>query len=289
MKLFNKVGIVGMGLIGGSLALAIKKRQLADEVVGVSRHKKSLLLAKKMGAIDKGSQEFDIIKNADLLILSTPVNTILKLAPKVSKAITKDCIVTDVGSTKKEIVSSLGKIFFNYIGSHPLAGSEKRGIINARAALFKNSLCILTPTKKTNTLALKKIESLWNKIGAKTILLNPSVHDKILSFTSHLPHLIAFSLMDTIPRKYLRFASGGLKDATRIASSDNRLWTDILLSNRKNVIKTVDLFQDNLSKIKFAIIRKNRKLLNNILKQAKNKRNGLSYKSSAGLNFPQPC
>ena len=140
MKLFNKVAIVGVGLIGGSIALAIKKHRLAHEIIGVSRHTKSLLLAKKMGAIDRGSQDINIIKDADLVILATPVNTIINLAPKILKVIKRACIVSDVGSTKEQIVKILEKIFPNYIGSHPLAGSEKRGIINADPKIFKDSL-----------------------------------------------------------------------------------------------------------------------------------------------------
>jgi prephenate dehydrogenase len=272
MKLFNRVVIVGTGLIGGSIALAIKKKRLAGEVIGVSRHKKSLLLAKKKGAIDRGSQEIDIIKGADLLILATPPSTIIDLAPKISQIITRGCIVTDVASTKEELVSSLSKIFPNYVGSHPLAGSEKRGIINADPEIFKNSLCILTPIKNTTKKALKKVNLLWRQLGAKTILLSPKSHDKILSFTSYLPHAIAFSLINSMPLSYLKFASNGLKDTTRIAASDSQLWTDIFLSNQKNMLKTIGLFEDALSRIKSAIQKKDKKQLALMLKEAKNKR-----------------
>ena len=275
MKLFNRVAIVGTGLIGGSIALAIKKKRLAGEVIGVSRHKKSLLLAKKKGAIDRGSQEIDIIKGADLLILATPPSTIIDLAPKISQIITRGCIVTDVASTKEELVSSLSKIFPNYVGSHLLAGSEKRGIINADPEIFENSLCILTPIKNTSKKALKKVNLLWRQLGAKTVLLSPKSHDKILSFTSHLPHATAFSLINSMPLSYLKFASTGLKDTTRIAASDSQLWADIFLSNRKNMLKTIGLFQDALSRIKSAIQKKNKKQLALMLKEAKNKRDRL--------------
>ncbi len=272
MCLFNKVAIVGTGLIGGSIALALKKKRLANEVIGVSRHKKSLLLAKRKGAIDKGSQTLGIIRDVDLLILATPVNRIINLAPRISGIVGKDCIVTDVGSTKEEVVFRLEKLFANYVGSHPLAGSEKRGIINAHPDLFRNSLCILTPTRDTNNKALDKVNLLWNRIGAKTVLLSPQAHDKILSFVSHLPHIVAFSLIGIMPRQYLKFASTGLKDTTRIAASEAELWTDIILSNRKNIIKTVELLQVNMSRVKSAIRKKDRKLLGLIIKKAKAKR-----------------
>jgi len=275
MRLFNKVAIVGTGLIGGSIALAIKKKGLAGEVIGVSRHKKSLALAKKKKAIDRGSQDFAIVKDADLLIFATPVDAILKAAPKIRRIISKGCIVSDVGSTKREIASRLEKLFPNYIGSHPLAGSEKRGIVNAQPHLFEDSLCILTTTNKTKGASLRKIKLLWRRLGARTLILTPSLHDKILSFTSHLPHILAFSLIGVIPRKFLRFASGGLRDTTRIAASSSELWPDILLSNRKNILKDIELFEAQLSRLKAAVRRKDKETLKIILEKAKRNRDYL--------------
>lgn len=275
MKIFNRVAIIGTGLIGGSIALAIKKKRLANEVIGISRHRKTLRLAKQNRAIDKGSQDFKIVRDADLIIFATPISTILKLAPKVAKIVKPDSIVTDVGSTKGEIVSKLEKLFSGYVGSHPLAGSEKRGIIHARADIFKNTLCILTPTKNMEPKALAKIKKLWQQLGAKVIILPPNIHDKALSFVSHLPHVVAFSLIDIIPKAYLEFGSSGLKDTTRIAASDSELWSDIFFSNQKNILASIELFEGALSKIKSAIQKKDRKLLDRILRQAKIKRQSL--------------
>ncbi len=272
MRLFNKVAIVGTGLIGGSMALAIKKNGLANQIIGVSRHKSTLIQAKKVRLIDKGSQDLAIIKDADLVVLATPVNTILKSADIVAKFISKDCIVTDVGSTKKEIVSKLSKVFPNYVGSHPLAGSEKRGLINVQADIFKNSLCILTPTKNTSPKALKKMGRLWKQFGARVVFLSPDTHDKILSFVSHLPHVIAFSLIGVVPNRYLKFGANGLKDTTRIAFSDSRLWSDIFFSNRKNMLKSIEAFQNNLRRLKSAINKRDEKTLIKILKEAEGKR-----------------
>lgn len=273
--MFKKIAIIGTGLVGGSLALAIKKKRIACEIVGVSRHKKSISLAKKIGAIDRGSQDLRIIKDSDLVILATPVNTILNLAPRIFGIIDKKCIVTDVGSTKQDIVAKLERIFPNFVGGHPLAGSEKRSILNADAQIFKGSLCILTPTKTTKMPALNKISVFWKRMGAKTIFLDPQTHDKILSITSHLPHAVAFALIGIVPAKYFEFSAGGLKDITRIALSDNELWADIFLSNRKNILKGIHLLQSNLSRIKSAIKFQNRHLLSKILKEAKKKREKL--------------
>ncbi|MFH0912889.1 MAG: prephenate dehydrogenase [Candidatus Omnitrophota bacterium] len=272
MRLFKKVAIVGVGLIGGSMALAIKKKRLAIQIVGVSRHKSTLALAKKSGAIDQGSQDLSIIKDADLVILATPVKTILDLARPILKFIRPDSIVCDVGSTKQEIVSKLSNIFPGFVGSHPLAGSEKRGVSNASSGIFKNSLCILTPTDKTDPKALAKIEKLWHQLGVKVLFLNPDIHDKALSLVSHLPHALAFSLAGIIPTKYLKLGVNSLKDTTRIAVSDSQLWADIFLSNRKNILESIRLFAKNLSKMQSAINKKDRKALIRILEDAKAKR-----------------
>jgi len=274
-KLFDKVAIVGTGLIGGSMALAIKKKRLANEVIGVSRHKETLSTAKKNGVIDRGSQDLNIIKDADLVVLAAPVDTILNLAEPISKIVKPGCIVTDVGSTKREIVARLEMVFPGYVGSHPLAGSEKRGVVNAEAGIFCGTLCILTPTRRTDKQALNKIKKLWDALGARVMLLPADSHDKILSFVSHLPHIAAFSLISIVPAKYLKFAASGLKDTTRIASSDSQLWSDIFLSNPKNINTAISLLEDALSRIKTAIQKKDRKLLASILKEAKKKRESL--------------
>lgn len=275
IKMFNKVAIVGIGLIGGSLGLDIKKKKLANTVIGVSRHKENLLKAKRIGAIDIYSQELKIIKDADLLILAVPVNTILSLTPRIKSFLNKDCIVTDVGSTKEAIVSCLERSFARYVGSHPMAGSEKRGIANARKDLFNGSLCILTPTSNSSKLALDKLNFFWKGLGARVALLTPMAHDKILAFISHMPHVAAFSLIQAVPKEYLKFCSTGLQDTTRIAASDSEIWVDIFLSNPGNLVESIDKLQGHISQIKRAIQENNRALLVKILRQAKAKRESL--------------
>lgn len=272
MKLFKKVAIVGVGLIGGSMALAIKKKRIARQVVGVSRHKKTLLLAKKNGAIDTGSQDLEIARGADLLILATPVSIILNLAPSISGIISPDCIVMDVGSTKEQIVTKLQRIFPKFIGTHPLAGSEKRGVTNACPDIFRNSLCILTPTSRTSAAALKIARLFWKQLGAQVTLLTPKAHDRILSLVSHLPHVVAYSLIESIPGDYLKFAASGLKGMSRVALSDSRLWLDIFLSNRKNMLSAIKSFKKNISRLEAAIQDKKSKEIIDILQKARNNR-----------------
>lgn len=273
--MFKKISIVGLGLIGGSLALAIKRKKLAHKVVGISRHKKTILLALKNKAIDAGSLDFNIIKGSDLVILATPVITILESAKIISRLIGHECIVTDVGSTKEEIADRLQKLFPNYVGTHPLAGSEKRGFVHAEPDIFKDSLCILTPTKRTNKASLEKIKKFWLRLGTKVVSLSPDKHDRILAFISHLPHTTAFALINSVPEQYLKFAASGLKDTTRIAGSDALLWSDIFLTNRANLIKGIETLQKNLAVIKSAIIHKDKELLLKILNHARNKRDTL--------------
>ncbi|MFA5356445.1 MAG: prephenate dehydrogenase/arogenate dehydrogenase family protein [Candidatus Omnitrophota bacterium] len=275
MSMFNKAAIIGTGLIGGSMAIAIKKKRLAREVIGISRHKSTLLWAKKRHWIDKGSQDLSAIRGSDLVVLAAPVNTILKQADTVARFAGKECLITDVGSSKKQIVNKLSAIFPNFVGGHPLAGSEKRGIVNASEDIFKDYLCILTPGDKTRAAALNRIKRLWLGLGARVAVMDAEKHDRILSFVSHLPHAVAFSLIGIIPQEYIRFGASGLKDTTRVASSDHKLWSDIFLSNRKNMISSMAAFEKNLRRIRSAILNRDEKTLVAILKKANIKREAL--------------
>jgi prephenate dehydrogenase len=285
MKLFKKVAVMGTGLIGGSIALAIKRHNLAGSVVGVSRHKETLLRAKKRGVIDSGSQNLCSIENADFVVLAVPARAIKKLSLEISRIVSDDCIVIDVGSTKEEIVACFDKAFKHYVGTHPLAGSEKRGVAYAQAGLFKDSLCILTPTRRTDKEALRTVKKLWRCIGADTVEMSPSAHDKMLAFISHLPHVIAFCLMETIPSRHVRYAPASLKDATRVAASDSILWRDIILTNPDNVIRSISAFEKLLARVKSAARRNQGEILERIFKNAKYKRellNGHRDRRSGG-------
>ncbi len=275
MKPFNKVAVIGTGLIGGSIALAMKKKNLCRQVIGTSRHRKSLLLAKKLKAVDVAATSLDAVKDADLLILAMPVSAIISLAPKISRIIKKDCLVFDVGSTKASIVARLSKLFRLFVGVHPLAGSEKRGVKFARADLFLNSLCLLTPVRSTDTQAFFKVKKLWEILGAKTLSISPRRHDQALGFVSHLPHIAAFSLINSIPAGFLKFSTASLKESTRVSASDPRLWADILLDNRKNSLKAIYSMQSNLSRVKSALENNSLNELTRFFQKAKNRRGAL--------------
>jgi prephenate dehydrogenase len=277
--MFRRVTIIGVGFMGGSLGLALKKHQLAREIVGVSQRQTSLMTALKLNAIDLAETDVaKAVQNTDLIVLATPVQTILQFLPLIQQHVRRGCIVTDLGSIKAEIVETAERVLREpsfFVGSHPLAGSEKSGVEHARAELFENSVCIMTPTNLTNQVAKEKVKHLWTKLGAQVKFLSPAEHDEIFGFISHLPHLIAYGLMDSIPPQFLEHATQGFKDTTRIASSSPQMWNDIALSNSKNILKALDEFVRQLSTMRKAIIDRDQNTLVNVFTKAKEKRDGI--------------
>jgi len=277
--MFRKVAIIGIGLIGGSMGMALRKNRLAQEVVGVSRQHASLVHALKNGTVDKASHDIKkSVENADLIILATPVKTIIQLLPEIGKAAKRGCIIIDVGSSKTKIVEAAEKNIPShafFVGCHPLAGSEKKGALFSKLDLFQNSWCLIASTDKTNKPALEKVKLLWEKLGANTKIISPEEHDKILSFTSHLPHLLAFGLMAAIPSSYLEYAAQGLRDTTRIASSDPEMWRDICFTNSKDILKSLDEFVKILAAIRKSIVADNEQNLTEQFKKSKEKRDAI--------------
>lgn len=253
MKLFNRIAIVGVGLIGGSLGLAIKNKGIARKVIGIGHRQKSIDQAIRRKTIDEGSLEISRIKDADLVILCTPVGEILKTLPKLPQFINSNCLVIDVGSTKSGIMKLAQKSKVKFVGCHPLAGMEKKGVENAERAIFQDSLCLLVPLKNTANPALEKIQRFWKILGARTKIIDAQSHDRILAFTSHLPHAVVFSLLDCIRPGYLPYAASGLKDTTRIGSSDPYLWRDIFLTNRKELLFAIKNFKGSLTRLELLI------------------------------------
>lgn len=270
--LFRKVAIIGVGLIGGSLGMALKKHKLAREIFGVSRRKEALTAAVKMQAIDHGTTDIKkAVVNADLVVLATPVNVVPTMFETITPHLKRGCVVTDVGSTKVSIVASAKKKLQNssmFVGSHPLAGSEKRGVENSIPELFVNTTCIMTPADDSNRGAVDRVKKMWVKIGAQVKTMTPQEHDYILAYISHLPHIVAFALMSTVPDEHLPFAAQGLKDTTRVASSSPEVWKDICLANAQNIVKAIDECVGNLSTFRKAISDAEEKILTNEMKNA---------------------
>jgi prephenate dehydrogenase len=274
--MFRRVVIIGVGLMGGSLGKAIKKHNLAREVIGVSNQQEVLDKAREAGAIDTGLTDAQkAVLGADLIVLAVPVQGIIKILAALGPSIRRGCIVTDIGSAKAEIVekaeASLSLPGF-FVGSHPLTGSEKSGIEHASAELFENALCLMTPTDKTNQVAKEKIKHLWTKIGARVEFVSVAEHDKALAYVSHLPHVLAYGLMRTVPQEALKYASQGLKDATRLAASSPQMWNDICMANSKNILNALDEMVKYLAVFRKAIINNDSKELIQHFSKAKENR-----------------
>jgi prephenate dehydrogenase len=273
--MFKRVGILGTGLIGGSVGCALKKHGLARTVVGVSRRPESIRLAIAMKAIDSGSTDLSVLAGADLLILATPVEKILGLGPQLTGLISPACIVIDVGSTKELIVRKLSKVFKRFVGTHPLAGSEKRGVAYASASLLKGAQCIITPGPASDKGAVSRVSAMYRAIGAKTVTLSGREHDAVLALTSHLPHLIAFALMNSLPKRYAAFVPASFRDLTRIAASDAGIWDDIFSTNAGNIRAWLDVFLRELERIGKTLKKNDRKALQKMLERASRQRNAL--------------
>jgi prephenate dehydrogenase len=254
--MFNNATILGVGLLGASCAMALKKSGLCRTVTGCGRNRENLEKAQKRGIID--AFELDpatACRDADLIMLSAPVGSFLGLTRAIAPVLKKGALLTDVGSVKGKMVREIEKMLpkgVHYIGVHPIAGSDRSGIDAASAELFRNAKCIVTPTETSDPVALGKIEGLWKAFGSDLMTLSPEEHDRIYASVSHLPHLIAYALVNAVADKnstYLAFSGKGFTDATRIASSSEELWSDICLANRENLLEVLALFQNNLEKL----------------------------------------
>lgn len=259
MKQFNKITIIGVGLIGGSIGLAIKKKRLAKEVVGVFRRELTLHKALKRKAVDKGARSIqEGVTGADMVIIATPVLAIPAMAKEAARYAKKGAIITDAGSTKRWIIDKVEKEIGRansayFVGSHPMAGSEHAGVEYAKADLFEGSPCIVTKTKKTDKKALAKIVGFWKALGARVEVMSPEDHDKNVAFISHLPHIIAFSLAGSVPEETLAYGAEGFKDTTRVALSEPSLWADIFLSNREAILRSGRQFEIYYKKVMAAL------------------------------------
>jgi len=283
MKLFNKVAIIGVGLIGGSIGLAVRKRKVAGEVIGVFRRPSTMRKALKARAVSRGTLDIkEGVRRADLIVIATPVGLIPETVLRAARFAKKGAIITDAGSTKAWIVEKVEKKIgtsasAHFVGSHPMAGSEQAGVESARVDLLNGSPCIITKTAKTDRLALKKVSRFWSALGAKVKIMSPKEHDRSVSLVSHLPHIVAFALAGAVPAGELECAAEGFRDTTRIASSDPGLWADIFTTNRKEIAKAAKLFDLYYRDIVKAIKSSRRADVVRLLAKAKSKRDKLAY------------
>lgn len=257
---FRKITIIGVGLIGGSLGLALKEKKANFKILGIDKQE-IIEKAIARGAIDEGTVNLkEGIEEADIVIIATPVKTILNLLTQINPFLKKGCIVTDTGSTKQQIVRKANKVLSKdifFIGGHPMAGSEEYGIDSANSHLFQDKTYILTPTKKSNLIAIEKISSLIKMIGGKRLILNSLEHDRIVGTVSHLPQIMAVSLVNMVSElvrkennnNYFKAVGEGFKDITRIASSPYKIWEDICDTNQENILEMIREFRNYLGVI----------------------------------------
>lgn len=285
---FQKVVIVGVGLIGGSLGLVLKQKQLAQLVVGVGRRLENLEQAVQLQAIDRFEMDpGKAVLDADLVVLATPVETYVPHLQDWGKLVHAEAIVTDVGSVKGALVEQVEALLpkgSRFVGGHPIAGREKSGVAYASVRLFEGARCVLTPTRRTDPQAQRMIGHLWESAGSKVSLMDPFVHDRVLGAVSHLPHLVAFSLMHTLqdlqgdlgPSVHLlEYSGGGLRDTTRIAASSPEMWRDICLANQRNLTEMIDAYILRLRQIRDVLEAGDSAKLEEMIAQAKDLRERL--------------
>lgn len=272
----EKLVIVGVGLLGGSIAKAALARGAARHVVGVGRNAERLADAERSGVITSGSTDLSTAcRDADLIVVCTPVDQIADHVIDAATACNRPTLITDAGSTKGNIVAALPATLpggCRFVGSHPLAGSEKTGFEHATADLFVRRNVIVTPTAAADVSDVARLEAFWTALGARVILLSPDDHDRAVAATSHAPHLIAAALALATAGEHLPLAASGWLDTTRIAAADPAIWQPIFAANRSHVLKALDSFEKTLSELREAMEQQNPSQLVHLLKAAKQSR-----------------
>ncbi len=278
--MFKKVCIIGCGLIGSSIARAIKKNKLAGKVVSSNRSNSTNKKIIKLNIVDEASSDTrKIVKGSDLIIIASPLSSYKNVVLKIKSSLKNGAILTDVGSVKKKVIHLIEKNIPNnvsWISSHPIAGTEESGPESGFSELFKNRWCILTPSKKSKNKDIKLLEKFWKKLGSVVDVMDAKKHDYILSITSHMPHLIAYNIVNTAlkikkkkDRNIVKYSAGGLRDFTRIAASNPIMWRDIFIHNEKNTSQMIDEFIKNLNDLKKVIKNNNKEKLEKIFKKTK--------------------
>ena len=279
MKQWDTVAIVGVGLIGGSIGLALRQRNLAKTVVGIGRRQASLRVARRVGAVTHTTIDLNKgVAEAELIIVCTPVGQIADHVRQAAQHCPERILITDAGSTKQAIVATLdGGLGHGcrFLGSHPLAGSDKAGATNATADLFEGRVAILTPTKNTRAEDFDLLSDFWQSLGSVVVKMTPEEHDQALAVVSHLPHIAAVVLAMTAPEQLFRFCGSGMLDTTRIAAGDPELWRQILTLNRDDVLTSLEQYGANLAALHGAIRDNNQDEITRFLTLAKKNRDAL--------------
>jgi cyclohexadieny/prephenate dehydrogenase len=294
--MFNKITIIGLGLIGSSIARAIKKKKLCKNLIVHDKSETVLKTVLKLKITNQTEKNLNkSVENSDLVIICTPLGTYENIVSNIKNSLKRTCILTDVGSAKiyvTQIVSKLINKNTIWIPAHPIAGTEQSGPRAGFADLFKNRWCIITPINKKNSIHVKKLNKFWKRIGCKVQHMSAEHHDKVMAITSHIPHLIAYNIVGTAANlekdtksEVIKYSASGFRDFTRIASSDPIMWRDIALNNRKQILHMLDKFNSDLKKLKGAILRRDKKKLFKLFSKTRKIRQAI-VKAGQDINTP---
>jgi prephenate dehydrogenase len=281
VAMIPNLAIIGVGLIGGSLGLAVHKHKVARHVLGIGRNRNTLQIAENLGAIDEFSTDLAAVKQADVVVVCTPVETIPHMIAEISQHVRSGTIITDAGSTKERLVKQVEKQLrpfkgrVEFVGCHPMAGSEKTSVEHALANLFEQRAVIVTPTSKTSEQSLETVVQLWSAIGAHVHFMSPREHDALVASTSHVPHLVAAALAAAASESELSMVAKGWLDTTRIAAGDVELWRQILSQNRQHVLKSLARLEKILHSYRIALELESDTKLVRLLEEGKRKRDSV--------------
>ena len=282
MTLWNQVTIIGTGLIGGSLGLALKQRDLAGRIVGVGHRQSTLDEALFRSAADEVTLDpCEGVRGSDLVVLGTAIGLFEGILRKIAGALMPGAVVIDVGSTKAQVVRTLEPLMpqaCTFVGCHPIAGSEKRGITHARPDLFDGATCVVTPTGRTPADVLVRVVTTWQELGMVVQQVSPEVHDRLLAQTSHLPHVVASVLVRAVSEEAEPLMGPGWADTTRVAGGDAALWRDIMLSNAEEIAAAIERFHDILAGVRDAVRNSDADAIEAHLAEAKRRRDHLTQR-----------
>ncbi|MGB2682691.1 MAG: prephenate dehydrogenase/arogenate dehydrogenase family protein [Candidatus Competibacter sp.] len=283
--LIRRLCVIGVGLIGGSLARALREKGEVAEVVGCGRNQDNLRAAVELGVVDRyDTDPARAVADADMVVVAVPLGAIEPVVRAIVPHLAAEAVITDVGSAKGSVVADIeriyGRIPANFVPGHPIAGTEKSGVEASFATLFQKRRVILTPLAETAASAHQRVKRMWELTGAEVIDMGVRHHDAVLAATSHLPHMLAYTLVDTLARlddraEIFRYAAGGFRDFSRIASSDPKMWHDICVANREQLLEMIALFGADLERLAAAIRNDDRAAILNTFERAKRARDNL--------------
>ena len=280
MKKIKIISFIGIGLINSSLARDLKGKGFYLKSIAYSRTKKTRNILKKLKIVDQVADNYEeAVKDADIIIIGVPVEAFSSVINKISNHLKPGAIVTDVGSVKKSLIKVSEKVLskeVDFVPGHPIAGTENSGPEAGFKGLFKNGYCILTPSSKVKKASLSVVIRMWNLVGMKVEIMDPDYHDMVLAITSHIPHIIAYSIVGTVSNleksiktEVIKYAASGFKDFTRIAASDPVMWRDIMISNKSSILKMLKIFKNDLAKLEVAIRKEDSNFLYNLFSKTR--------------------